>query len=340
VDFADLQVLSEQWLLGDLNDPNFVDLSAMASEWLTEGLVPEDMVLIPAGTFQMGDSLGEGWSDELPVHTIILSSFYMSKYETTNAQYCQFLNSFLQQGLITVTNGVVYKAGSGTSFPYCDTSTQSGISQISFSNNTFSVRTKGGRSMANDPMVQVSWYGSVAYCNWRSQQEGLQPCYDLSTWNCDFSRNGYHLPTEAQWEYAARGGLSGKRFPWGDTITHLQANYWSRSFLSYDVSPTRGLHPTWNDGIYPCTSSVGSFAPNGYGLYDMAGNVLEWCNDWYFDAYYSSSPQANPAGPTTGGSRVLRGGSWNHDASYCRAALRFPNSPNGRGDNGGFRVGR
>lgn len=210
--------------------------------------------------------------------------------------------------------------------------------------SVFSVRTKGGRSMVNDPMVRVSWYGAVAYCNWRSHQEGRQPCYNLSTWTCDFSKNGYRLPTEAQWEYAARGGLSGRRFPWGNTITHSQANYYSRSEYSpglsptpYDISPTRGCHPTWDDGIYPYTSPVGSFAPNGYGLYDMTGNVWEWCNDWHDD--YSSSPQTNPTGPTSGTYRVLRGGCWYYGAGYCRVASRGSLGPGVRSDSRvGFRV--
>jgi len=300
----------------------------------------KDMVQIPAGTFQMGNSnsFDEGWPSEHPVHTVTLSSFYMSKYESTNAQYCQFLNSALSQGLITVNHGTVYKSGSGTSYPYCAVYPHFPYGQINWNGSTFTVRTKGGRDMSNDPMVDVGWYGSVAYCNWRSQQEGLQQCYDLSTWECDFSKNGYRLPTEAQWEYAARGGLSGKRFPSGDTITHSEANYYSSRFYSYDTSPTRTCHPTWNDGIIPYTSPVGSLSPNGYGLYDIAGNVWEWCNDWYDSSYYGSSPQSNATGPTTGSYRVLRGGSWSNLPSSCRVAYRDGNYPNDC--NYGFRVCR
>jgi formylglycine-generating enzyme required for sulfatase activity len=299
--------------------------------------IPVDMVYIPAGTFQMGNSIaGEGYSDELPLHTVTLSSFYMGRCDITNGQYCAYLNSAYQQGLITVTSGVVYKAGSGTSYPYCDTSTYNSGSQIAFSGGVFTVRTKGSRSMANDPMVCVSWYGSVAYCNWRSQQEGKDQCYDLSTWVCNFSKKGYRLATEAQWEYAARGGLSGKRFPWGDTITHSQANYYSDSSYSYDISPTRGFHPSWNDGIYPYTSPVGSFAANGYGLCDMAGNVWQWCNDWY--GSYSSSPQTNPTGPASGSWRVLRGGGWYFSAGGCRTAGRSYDDPYYRSGDDGFRV--
>jgi sulfatase modifying factor 1 len=315
------------------------DFAVMALQWLT-GKGPAlaaDMVAIPGGAFLMGDSVGDGEAIERPVHTVTLDSFAMGKYEITNGQYRDFLNSALAQGLITVTSGMVCK--SGTSYPsYCFTSTSSPYSQITFSNNTFGVRWKLRTDMSNDPMVGVNWYGAVAYCNWRSQREGKQPCYDLSTWTCDFTKNGYRLPTEAEWEYAARGGLSGKRFPWGDTITHSQANYYSRAD-SYDTSPTRGFHPTWSDVGEPYTSQVGSFPANAYGLYDMAGNVFEWCNDWYSGTYYSSSPTNNPTGPTTGSIRVLRGGCWTYDSCLCRVSHRDGIHPyTRRNDYLGFRV--
>jgi sulfatase modifying factor 1 len=305
---------------------DYEDFALMAAQWLTcDPCIPNDMAYIPNGEFQMGDSFSEGCSYERPVHTVTLDSYFMGKYEITNRQYCDYLNSAL--GLITVTSGVVYKAGSGTSYPYCDTSTSNSYSQIAYSGGVFSVRTKSGRDMSDDPMVLVSWYGAVAYCNWRSQQGGKEQCYNLSTWNCDFNKHGYRLATEAEWEYAARGGLSGRRFPWGDTISHSQANYysyWSGGHPSYpyDVSPTEGYHPNWDD-VYPYTSPGGSFAANNYGLYDMAGNVWEWCNDWYSGSYYSSSPTNNPTGPITGSSRVLRGGSWYSSASLCRVAYRY-----------------
>jgi formylglycine-generating enzyme required for sulfatase activity len=302
--------------------------------------VPDGMVAIPGGTFQMGDSFSEGSSAELPVHTVTLSPFYMSRYAITNQQYCDFLNS-AYPSQITVTSNVVYQSGSGTSYPYCDTYQSSTSSQIDWNGSTFTVRTKSGRDMSNDPMVRVSWYGAVAYANWRSQQEGRQPCYNLSTWECDFNANGYRLPTEAQWEYAARGGLAGKRFPWGDTINHDYANYRANgSAYSYDTSPytTWTYHPTWNDGVMPYTSPVGSFSANGYGLYDMAGNVWEWCHDWYSSTYYSSSPSSDPTGPTTGTYRVLRGGGWYNSAHICRVAYRYHDNPNYRVNNYGFRI--
>jgi len=322
---------------------------------------PEDMVLVPGGTFQMGDNFNEGYSDELPVHTVTVDSFYMGKHEITNQQYCQYLNSVLSQGLITVTSGVVYKAGSGTSYPYCDTHSADTDSQVDYPGGVFSVRTKSGRDMSNDPMVQVSWYGAVAYCNWRSQQEGKEQCYNLSTWNCDFNKKGYRLATEAEWEYAARGGLADRRFPSGNDIYHTQANYYSSTNYSYDKGPTRGYHPLWNDEIRPYTSPVGFFdgtmkyktdyqwpgsatsyqttsGANNYGLYDMAGNVFELCYDWSSDSYYTSSPTNNPTGPPSGTSRVLRGGSWNGDARYSRSAVRIGHGPSLRSRYVGFRL--
>ena len=303
VDFNDLLIMTEYWLEGTVQQNE-----------------PDDMVHIPASTFQMGDNL-DGLSNA-PVHTVTLDSFYINPYTITNAQYCQYLNSVYGSSIYYDSNGVVY--GNGNNKMYFFTLAYTSNSQIAFANDTFSVLSKGGKNMANYPVGYVSWYGALAYCNWRSQQEGCEQCYNLSTWACDFNKNGYRLPTEAEWEYAARGGLSGKRFPWGDTITHSQANYYSMSIYPYDISPTRGYHPDWNDGFLPYLSPVGSFSSNGFGLYDMAGNVWEWCYDWYSSSYYSSSPSTNPTGPATGTYRVMRGGHYYGDggAKNCRVANR------------------
>ena len=280
-----------------------------------DGKAPSGMVLIPSGSFQMGDSFNESDSSELPVHPVDLSAYYMDTSEITNTQYAAALNwAYGQSGLITVTGGVVYKYNSGTSYPYCDTTTSSSYSRITWNGSTFGV--VAGKE--NHPMVMVSWYGSVAYANWRSAMQGKPLCYDLSTWTCNFATAGYHLPTEAEWEKAARGGVSGHRYPWSntDTIDHTRANYVG--------------DPTFGTGAAPQTSPVKYFAPNGYGLYDMAGNAWEWCNDWFSATYYSTSPSSNPAGPESGSGRVVRSGGWNNTAFHCRCADHISSTPNYR----------
>ena len=295
-----------------------------------------DMVLIPAGSFDMGDTFNEGGSEERPVHSVYIDAFYIGTCEVTNQQYCDGLNwAYAQGGLISISGGVVYKYNSGTSYPYCDTNSADSDSCIVWNGSTFTV--EAGRE--TQPMVEVSWYGAVAYCNWRSVREGRTPCYDTSTWNCNFGADGYRLPTEAEWEKAARGGTPWHRFPWSDTdtIQHARANYYSSSNYFYDTSPTRGCHPTFNTGVYPYTSPVGYFAPNGYGVYDAAGNVWEWCHDWYSSDYYGSSPTSNPTGPGSGSGRVLRGGGWGLNASNCRVANRSGYTPDNRRSLLGFR---
>ncbi len=340
IDILDLLIMARDWLqsesIADIAPPpdgddtvDNWDFGIMSLHWLDH--IPEGMVYIPGNEFEMGDHFAEGDDDELPVHAVLLDSFFMNKFEITNQQYCDYLNDANSLGQIKIVNGVVYASSDGSNdYPcFSASSAPAGYpdhgeySQIDYSGGVFSVRTKDGRDMSNDPAVVVSWYGSAAYCNWRSGQEGYENCYNLSTWECDFSKNGYRLPTEAEWEYAARGGLSGKRFPWADpNISHSQANYRSIGLVSYDISPTSGYHPDWNDGIKPYTSVVGSFSANAYGLYDMAGNVGEFCNDWYGSNYYSVSLYDNPKGPASGMDCVPRGGGWNYSASICRVACR------------------
>ncbi len=329
----------------DLTGDCFVDLedfAVVANQWLTgDPNIPDDMAYIREGGFEMGDHFAEGSSDELPIHAVLLDAFFMSKFEITNQQYCDYLNSALGSGSIYLPSDMVY--GTGNWQAYCDTSASSSYSYIVYiySDGVFTVGTKSGRDMSDDPMVMVSWYGAAAYCNWRSSEEGKESCYNLSTWDCDFTKKGYRLATEAEWEYAARGGENSPyyRFPWGDTISHSQANYYANpaGFL-YDVNPTSGYHPDWNDGIYPYTAPGGSFSPNGYGLYDMAGNVWEWCNDWYSSTYYSSSPPNNPTGPASSSGRVLRGGGWGFTADHCRVARRISSTPVSRHFSFGFRI--
>jgi formylglycine-generating enzyme required for sulfatase activity len=179
------------------------------------------------------------------------------------------------------------------------------------------------------PVEQVSWFDAVAYCNIRSQKEGLTPAYSVNgekvTWNP--LADGYRLPTEAEWEYAARAGTM-TPFSTGNDIATSQANY-------------NGNYPYNQNapGIYrEKTTPVGSFAPNPWGLYDMHGNVNEWCWDWY--GPYHTEDHNNPLGPSTGSSRVNRGGSWSSYAKYLRSAIRNYNMPSYRYSNRGFRLVR
>ncbi|MDR0878118.1 MAG: SUMF1/EgtB/PvdO family nonheme iron enzyme [Treponema sp.] len=171
----------------------------------------------------------------------------------------------------------------------------------------------------NLPVETVSWLDAVNYCNKRSQYEGLSPAYTINgenvIWN--WGANGYRLPTEAEWEYACRAGSTGP-FSTGNNITTGQANY---------------------NGTYrKKTTAVGSFSPNAWGLYDMHGNVWEWCWDWY--GAYSAGSQADPAGASSGSDRVLRGGSWGDDAQSMRSSYRNYGYPGGRGNFSGFRIVR
>lgn len=171
------------------------------------------------------------------------------------------------------------------------------------------------QEIPDHPVVHVSWHDAEAYCRW----------------------SGRRLPTEAEWEYAARGGLAGRRYPWGDELSgpvgeHL-CNIWQGDFPREN---------TVKDGFL-ATAPVRSFPPNGFGLFEFSGNVWEWCSDWFLPKYYRKAPTNNPQGPTIGRGRVMRGGSFLCHDSYCnryRVAARSSNSPESASSNCGFRTAK
>ncbi len=262
--------------------PNTTYESIKLKVMADDGQAPEGFIYVNGGTFTMGRTTGSGGLDELPTHTVTLNSFYIGKYEVTQAEYSQYMPS------------LNWNHGSGDNYP----------------------------------AYYVSWYAILKYCNLRSMAEGLTPCYSISgstnpadwgevpttsnsTWNaviCNWNASGYRLPTEAEWEYAARGATNNPDYLYSGS-DDINAVAW------YTNNSGSSTHP------------VGTKAPNGIGTYDMSGNVWEWCWDWYSSSYYSSSPQNNPRGPESGSSRVLRGGSWTYPATYCRVADRFNYDP-------------
>ncbi len=255
----------------------------------------DHMVFVQGGTFQMGSK--DGQSDETP-HSVTLSDYYMARHEVTFEEY----DRFCQATGKTKPDDVGYGRG-------------------------------------KRPAIDVSWYDAIEYCNWRSSQDGLTPVYSINkrtqdTYNkssyddlkwtvtINWQANGYRLPTEAEWEYAARS--RGKDQKWAGTSSEDQL-----------TSFANGKGET--DG-YEHTSPVGTFKANDLGLFDMSGNVWEWCWDWY--GSYSRNSNSNPKGPNTGSGRVLRGGSWLSAPAGLRCAGRYVSFPDDRSFNFGFRLSR
>jgi formylglycine-generating enzyme required for sulfatase activity len=299
--------------------------NAPSARFFRLSLVPpttDGMVLIPAGPFTIGDSL-DGLISPTNVY---VSAFYMDVYLVT---------SNLWEGVYTyaTSQGYVFNnAGSGKP-PYLP-------------------------EAGYYPVDNVDWFDCVKWCNARSQLAGLTPVYyadagltqvftngdNGTTVYANWGANGYRLPTEAEWEKAARGGLSGLRFPWGDTISESQANYAPRSGEPYDLGGTQIYGYPYS--AWPWTSPVGSFPANSYGLYDMAGNLWEWCWDLYSGSPPTGSAYlggADPHGPSIippFGPRVLRGGVWSGYADLQRTAGRMNLLPGYVADVSGFRCVR
>jgi uncharacterized repeat protein (TIGR02543 family) len=269
----------------------------------------EDLSLIAAGEFTMGDTL-DGMTNAPPV-TVNVSAFYIAKHEVTKALWDEVRTWAASEG--------------------------------------YSDLPLGAGKAANHPVQELTWHAMLKWCNARSQKDGLTPCYTVSgdiyktgmsdNPDCNWAASGYRLPTEAEWEKAARGGVNGKRYPWdSDTISHTAANYYASGTAFGNLSGDAGYHPAYNDGTLPYTSPVGSFAANGYGLYDIAGNVWEWCWDWY--GSYTSGV-TDPRGPATGQYRIIRGGNWgDYGVSDCRVAARATDSPTESLQGHGFRTAR
>jgi formylglycine-generating enzyme required for sulfatase activity len=259
----------------------------------------------------MGDVADTNENGDAAPITVYVSAFYLDQTDVTEALWQQVYNWALNHG-------------------------------YSFDDSGSGLDGDGYAKGPNYPVVDVNWYDCVKWCNARSEMEGRTPAYyttaaqtavyrtgDIDVANgCVNWTGGYRMATEAEWEKAARGGLSGQRFPWGNTISWSQANYYGDPLsldptgFAYDLATAIDYDPAFSEGDdyneIPFTSPVGYFAANGYGLYDMAGNVWQWCWDWY-GTYAGGS---DPRGPTSGPYRVYRGGSWYSYAFGCRSAYR------------------
>ena len=255
------------------------------------------MVLIRGGAFLMGGV--DGMPDEAPVHQITVKQFWMDSHEVTVSEFSRF---------VAATNYQTDAEKFGWSGVF---NIKTGEWQKTSGASWRHPDGPGSEPNAEEPVCQISWNDATAYAKWA----------------------GKRLPTEAEWEYAARGGLVGKKYVWGDELRpggKPVANWWQGHFPEQN---------TVEDGFIG-RAPVGKFPANGYGLYDMAGNVWEWCSDWFDEQYYERSPTVNPAGPDAGKERVLRGGSWMCSENYCtnyRPAARSHATPDSGLNNLGFR---
>ena len=265
------------------------------------------MVSIPGGTFLMGSNDGE--DDEKPVHRVTVSGFSMGKYEVTVSQFKKFID---ETGHRTDAD----KDGGSYMWTGSEWEKRAGV--------TWRCDAEGNARPQNEydhPVIHVSWNDAVEYCRWLSGKTG----------------NTYRLPTEAEWEYAAGNGAKHTRYswgngePWGKNGGNVADEAAKRKFSGWTI------FSGYDDG-YVFTSPVGTYNPNEFGLYDMTGNVWEWCSDWYGAQYYQGSPASNPEVPSSGSNRVNRGGGWDNDPRSCRTSNRSDDTPDKRYDSMGFRL--
>jgi len=264
---------------------------------------------VPAGGFRMGSSpdAAMGNQDETPAHPVRVSKgFYLGQTEVTRKQFAAFMADAVWE---------TQAEREGWSYAW-----QRGAFQMV---QGITYRSPGFPQTDNHPVVCVSWHDAVEFCRWLGHREGRR----------------YRLPTEAEWEYACRAGTE-TVYHWGDRPEDGAGwcNVADQSAKAeFSKVPSPSLLFPWSDG-YVFTAPVGQFRPNAFGLYDMHGNVLEFCSDWYGQDYYRSSPATNPSGPKSGEFRVLRGGDWSSYPKVCRAAKRYRDKPGIRCSNLGFRV--
>jgi len=283
---------------------------------MVAGAVPDTLVAVPAGSFLMGNETG-GYPDdgEGPVHEVQLSAFRIDRYAVSNDRFAEFVDA---------TGHVTTAESEGWSFVFAgllpdDFPDTQGVAAAPWWRKVDGAtwrRPEGPHSdlegRADHPVVQVSWLDAVAFCRW----------------------SGTRLPTEAEWERAARGGLDQVHFPWGDDREpggEHRMNVFQGDFPERD---------TGADG-WVGTCPIDAFAPNGFGLHNPTGNVWEWCRDWFDPGFYRHSPRVDPKGPGRGTHRVMRGGSYLCHDSYChryRVDARSANTPDSSTGNLGFRV--
>ncbi|MFC3418793.1 formylglycine-generating enzyme family protein [Salinicoccus hispanicus] len=274
------------------------------------------MVRIPGGSFLMGTEDGEGFKSdgEGPIRSVEVSSFYMDAHTVTNREFTQFVE---ETGYRTEAESFGWSFIFYKLLPenYEPTVQQlPGIPWWYAAEEVYWYQPEGQGSSIEDrmdhPVIHVSWNDAAAFCKWA----------------------GKRLPTEAEWEMAARGGLEQKKFPWGDELTPDGVHYcniWQGAFPKEN---------TLEDG-FMSTAPAQSFPPNGYGLHNVAGNVWEWCSDWFAKNNHQRSA-VNPTGPTEGKAKVMRGGSYLCHHSYCnryRVAARSSNTMDSSAGNIGFR---